>query len=156
MKTVARVIGGIIGLVITAGWALGFMMDTGAVPSDRVQASDEIDPRHVAVLIDEGIIHYQENVEYLFSEGLVSVREGGSVLTDRRVIAWQQRDDGRIAARQISNADIRGVELLRQGDDYNYAVYLVFSADGSVLELWLPHEHGDAERFVAAVEAKFP
>lgn len=154
MKTFARVIGGIVGLAITASLALAYMMDTGAVPSDRVQSSDEIDRKHVSVLIDEGIIHYQENIEYFFSEGLVSVREGGSVLTDRRVIAWQERDDGKIAARQISNRDIRGVELLRQGDDLNYAVYLVFAADGNVLELWLPHEHGDAERFVAAVEAK--
>ena len=154
MKTIARIIGGLLGLVIAASWALGYMMDTGAVPSDRVQTRDEIDAKHVAVLIDEGIIHYQENIELFFSEGLVSVREGGSVLTDRRVIAWQQRDDASIAARQISNRDIRGVELLRQGDDLNYAVYLVFGADGNVLELWLPHEHGDAERFAAAVEAK--
>lgn len=156
MKTFARIVGGIIGLAITASWALGYMMDTGAVPSDRVQTGAELERRHASVLVDEGIIHYRENIEYFFSEGLVSVREGGSVLTDRRVVAWQERDDGSIAARQISNADIRGVELLRQGDERNYAVYLVFAADGNVLELWLPHEHGDAERFVAAVEAKIP
>ena len=154
MRIVLKITAAVIGLIIAAGFALGYMMDTGAVPSDRVQSHDDIDSRHVSVLIDEGLIHYQEDVEFLYSEGLVSVREGGSVLTDRRVIAWQQIDDGRIAARQIRIDDIRGVELLRQGDTLNYAVYLVFGVDGGVLELWLPHEHGDAERFIAAIEAK--
>jgi hypothetical protein len=44
---------------------------------------------------------------------------------------------------------------MQQGDALNYSIYEVTAADeGNWIQLWLPHEHGDGERFANAVRAK--
>ncbi len=105
--------------------------------------------------MEEGIIGKGEEIEFFYSEGLISIREGGSILTNIRVITYQEDDEGLVAVYEIWNQDIVSVTLTQQGDTMNYSVYRVSAYDEEVwLELWLPHEHGDAARFVAAVEAK--
>ena len=109
----------------------------------------------MAVLLEEGIIRADERIEYFYSEGLVSVREGGSIISDRRVIGWTAWDENELYISDIPNDEIQHVEKLQEGDTFNYAVYAVTgSGPEDYVELWLPHEHGDADRFVAAVEAK--
>ena len=53
------------------------------------------------------------------------------------------------------NDDIISVEQTQAGDALNFSVYTVSAAgEDDWLDLWLPHEHGDGERFASAVEAK--
>jgi hypothetical protein len=135
---------------------LGFLQDTGLAPSDRVVAAAEIPAQHRQSLVDAGIIAPDETIEYFYSGGILSVLESGNILTDRRVIVYDRTDkDSRINIYAISNQDIVSVEKVRPGDAMNYAVYRVMGrGEVNWLELWLPHEHGDADRFVAAVEKK--
>ena len=155
MKTLMGLIGKGVALLLVAGYGFGILMDTGYVPSDRVQTHDEIEDKHMQVLLDEGIIEQGERIEHFYSEGLVSVREGGSVLTDRRVIAYEEWDDDELNVYQFDFDEIVSVEQIQEGDTLNYAVYSVMGeTEDDYLELWLPHEHGDADRFVSALKAK--
>lgn len=155
MGTVVRKIGSVFGLLIIVGAIFGRLMDAGVVPSDRVLAGGDIPGDQVATLLDEGIIEQGEVIEYFYSEGLISVREGGSILTDRRVIAYEEGEDDALYVYDIENDDIVSVEMIQQGDTLNYSVYTVTSTDEEDwLDLWLPHEYGDGERFAAAVQAK--
>jgi hypothetical protein len=138
----------IAGLVILAG--------SGATPSDRVLAGDNIPRQQYEALVDEQIIGPDEAVEYFYSEGILSVLEGGSVLTDRRLVVYEQ-NDGVIDVYELYFDDISAVELVQQGDLLQFSIYRVLSADEETwLHLWLPHEFGDDKTFVAAVEAKLP
>ena len=45
--------------------------------------------------------------------------------------------------------------MTQQGDSLNYSVYTVMGEDEeNWVDLWLPHEYGDGERFANAVKAK--
>ena len=51
--------------------------------------------------------------------------------------------------------EIASIELVQEGDALNYQVYEVASTNREDwLQLWLPHEFGDAERFADAIEAR--
>ena len=149
------ILGSIVGVVVVALYGFGFLMDTGVVPSDRVQTHSEIADKHMDVLLTEGIIDQGEQIEHFYSEGLLSVREGGSILTDRRVIAYAEDEDDELWIFEFAFDEIISIEQVQEGTMLDYAVYLVNGVgEDNYLELWLPHENGDAARFVGALQAK--
>ena len=155
MRTLMSLLGKGVAVLLVAGYGFGILMDTGVVPSDRVQTHDEIEDKHMQVLLDEGLIDQGERIEHFYSEGFVSVREGGSILTDRRVIAYEEWDDDEVYVSELGFDEIISIEQTQEGDTLNYAVYSVSGeAEDDYLELWLPHENGDADRFVGALRAK--
>jgi len=155
VRTTLKWAGMAVGLMFVATTMFGVLMQTGVVPSERVLGPDEIPQGYYGDLIAEGIIRDGEVIEFFYSEGLISIREGGSILTNQRVISYQEGDDDLVAVYEIWNPEIASVELIKQGDSLNYSVYHVSAHDEEVwLDLWLPHEYGDAEKFAAAVEAK--
>lgn len=154
-----RVALGAIGMVLVLGFiglgVLGVLMDTGYAPSERVVSANDIPDRHYEELVAEGIVERGESIEYFYSEGILSIIEGGSILTNARVIAYERLDDGSINYYSIPNSEIVSVTLIQEGDATTYAVYQVRTADeGNWLNLLLPHEYGDGERFANAVRAK--
>ena len=94
-------------------------------------------------------------IEYFYSEGILSIQEGGSILTSVRVVAYEQGEDGLVNFYYIPNDEIVSVTLVQEGDAMNYAVYEIRGpGEDNWISLVLPHEHGDAERFANAVRAK--
>ncbi len=149
MGRIINVVGVVLGVLIAMLIVLGLLVETGFVPSDRVLTHDDLPVKQLETLIQAGILETGERVELFYSEGLVSVTEGGSILTDRRVIAY----DGD-SIYDIAIDELASIELVQEGDFLNFAVYRVYSkTEDGWLELWLPHEHGDAERFANAVRA---
>ncbi len=149
----------VVGMVFVLGFAglvvLGVLMATGYKPSERVLSAQEIPESHYEELVAEGILENGELIEYFFSEGILSIKEGGSVLTNYRVIAYERADDGSIDDYSIANDEIVSVTLIQEGDAGNYSVYQVSAADeDNWITLVLPHEYGDGERFANAVRAK--
>ena len=141
--------------VFAALAGLTVLMETGDVPSDRVLAGADVPAQQYEALLAEGIIAGGEKVEYFYSEGLWSVLEGGSILTDRRVIAYESGEDEQIQIYEIYLEDIAAVDLVQQGDTLSFSVYEVRTADDEYwLHLWLPAEYDDDKRFVRAVQAK--
>ena len=155
MGALFRWIGTACGCIVLAGVIFGSLIEAGIVPSDRVLSGDRIPPDQVAVLRSEGILDDGEEVEYFYSEGLFSIREGGSLLTDRRVIAYEaNRDDG-VDIYELGLHEIESVEMTQPGDSLSFTVYTVSGeSEGDWLDLWLPHEHGDGELFANAVRAR--
>lgn len=155
MGAVFRWIGMVFGGLLTLVMVFGALIEAGVLPSDRVLRGHQIPEDHFAVLMEEGIVEEGEIIEYFYSEGLLSVREGGSVLTNKRVIAYEENPDEGIDIYQLNNEEIVDVNLTQEGDTLTFAVYTV-SGQGNEdwLDLWLPHEYGDAELFANAVRAK--
>jgi hypothetical protein len=155
LRKALRVVGMVFVLGLVGLGALGILTDTGYMPSERVLSAQEIPESHYEELVAEGILEKDEVIEYFFSEGILSIKEGGSILTNYRVVAYAQADDGSIDYYYIPNDEIVSVTLTKQGDAGNYSLYQV-SAEGedAWITLVLPHEYGDGERFANAVRAK--
>jgi hypothetical protein len=149
------IFGKVVVTLFAALYGFSFLMDTGVVPSDRVQTHHEIADKHMDVLLSEGIIDQGEQIEHFYSEGLLSVREAGSILTDRRVIAYTEDEDDELWIYEFAFDEIVSIEQTQEGTTFDYAVYEVIGeGEDNYLELWLPHENGDAARFVGALQAK--
>jgi hypothetical protein len=147
------------GAIVAVGlvWliALAFMQSSGTLPSDRVLVADAISQEQLDVLRAEHIISEDEAVEFFFSEGLLDIEEGGSVLTNARVIVYYTTEDDELEVFSIANVNIYGVEQTQEGDAANYSIYRVHGrSDEEYVDLWLPHENGDDQMFVSAVESK--
>ena len=140
-------------LLVVAAYGFGFLIETGYAPSDRVQTHEEIGDKHMQVLLDEGIIGKDEHIQHFYSEGLLSVREGGSVLTDTRLIAYEEWDE-EINIFSLTFDEVVSIEKTQEGTALDYAIYIV-SGEGedNFAVLLLPHENGDADRFVNALQA---
>ena len=155
MGVFLRWIGTAFGLLVMIGVVFGFLIDAGVVPSDRVLSGNEIPEDQFEILLSEGIIEQGEIIELFYSEGLISVREGGSLLTNQRVIAYEENFDDGMDIYQIRHEDIASVEMTQQGDALNFSIYTVVANDEEAwVDLWLPHEYGDGEKFADAVKAK--
>lgn len=140
--------------IAVAAIVYAVLLHNGTVTSGRVQNVADVPERQIKQLLAAGLIASDEALEYFYSEGRMSITEGGSILTDRRVIAYSQDQDGRIQSWQIPNYAIVSVTKTQAGDAEDHAIYRVSTSEEDWIELWLPHEHGDAERFAAAVQAK--
>lgn len=144
-------------LLVAALIGIGALMETGDLPSDRVLAGDDLPGRQYEALLREGIVGEGEAIEYFYSEGLWSVLEGGSILTDRRVIAYETDEDEQLHVYELYLGDIVSVDLVQEGDSLSFSVYQVSTADEeNWLHLWLPHEHEDDKTFIRAVQARIP
>ncbi len=160
MNPAVKWIGGaflaLVGLIFVALMMLGTMIETGVLPSDRVVTGAELGERHVTILREAGLLESDETLELFFSEGLFSIKEGGSLLTDERVVVFGPFEDyDEVEAFEILHEDIVSVEQTQEGDFINFAVYQVHSVDEDAwVELWLPHENGDDTRFVNAIKEK--
>ncbi len=155
LRTALGAVGFVVVLGVLALGVLGVLMDTGHAPSGRVLSAQEIPDNQYQELIAEGIVEEGEIIEFFYSEGLLSIKEGGSILTDYRVIAYEQDEEGEIQTYYVDNDEIESVTLVQQGDAMQYSIYEVkASGDENWLQLFLPHENGDGERFANAVKAK--
>jgi hypothetical protein len=158
-KSPMRTVLGYVGMVFVLGFIglgiLGILSDTGVVPSERVLSADEISDGDYQILRDEGLVEQGEMVEYFYSEGLLSIKEGGSILTNYRVMAYEQDEDDAIIYYSIPNNELVSVNLIEQGTATSYSVYEVIGVgEENWIYLYLPHEYGDGERFANAVRAK--
>jgi hypothetical protein len=153
MKSLMSLLGKGLAIVVVGAYGFGFLIETGYAPSDRVQTHEEIGDKHMQVLLDEGIIGKDEHIQHFYSEGLLSVRGGGSVLTDRRVITYQEWDD-EVQIFDLTFDEVVSIEKTQEGTALDYAVYVVSGAgEDNYVELWLPHDYGDADRFMNALQA---
>lgn len=142
-------------LLVAALIGMSALTETGNLPSDRVLAGADLPGRQYEALLRAGIVSEGELIEYFYSEGLWSVLEGGSILTDRRVIAYETDEDKQLQVYGLFLEDIESVDLVQQGDALTFSIYQVSTLDDeNWLHLWLPHEYNDDRTFVRAVRAR--
>ena len=155
MPAVLKWAGAIVAVGLVWVFTFGAMQSTGTAPSDRVLAADAIPQVQLDALLAEHIISEDETVEFFYSEGLLDVMEGGSVLTNARVVVYYTNEDGELEVFLVANENILSVEQTQQGDAESYAIYRVHERHTEAyVDLWLPHEYGDDELFVNAVQSK--
>ena len=71
----------------------GLMVIGTFTPPTSVIAGDEVSQSDVDILRAEGIIAGDEKLILFYSAGMISVREDGNIITDKRVISYEEVDD---------------------------------------------------------------
>ena len=131
----------------------GLLSVTNILPSSEVVSGQELSVSDTSLLIDNSIVFPNENIEYFYSEGLLSIKEGGSVLTDKRIIAYWQ-EDGTIQIESNPFFEISSIELIEEGNYLNNSVHKVFgNKDHWLLLILSTEKQGDIE-FINALRQK--
>ena len=135
---------------IAAGY--GVLSMTDVVPSTEVIEGKTVSESDKALMIENGIIYDDEDIEYMYSYGITSILEGGSVLSNRAVIMYYTDEDDGFNVYELAFDQVKSVQLLEQGDLWNETVYKVFGYDDdNWITISLSTEDGGDEKFLAAL-----
>ncbi len=150
-------IGYYVGVPIVAVFGLlvvvGILTETGIIPSGTVLPGEKLTGNTKALFIENGILEPTENVTFFYPSGFFSPIEQGSVLTDHRVIAYEEiEDEVRVQATPINQID--KVEVQRDPDTFLDTQVHIFPKYGESFSLGLStYEEGDT-KFIQALEHK--
>lgn len=106
---------------------VGLMTMTGVMPSTEVQAGKDVLQSDKDTLVASGVISEIDKVEFFYSGGLASILEGGSVLTNDRVILYMPDENQNLQVYEIYFNDIASIELIETGNLMNDSIYQVNS-----------------------------
>lgn len=132
----------------------GLLTMTGHVPSTEVVSGSEVSPEDHQDLVANGILYEDEEIAYFYSYGLLSVLEGGSILTDRAVVSYFIEDE-QVVPYELAFHEIKDIAIFQQGDYMNDAIYRIDShEEDSWIAIQLSTENQGDVRFIAALRDK--
>ena len=123
------VTGAIAGIVIVGVIGFGMMIEIGVFPPAKVQSAKEIRTEDIRSLRNAGIISTEDEIEFLYVDGLFSVLDGGAILTNDRVMVYFPDDKGGPVVYEISLDEITEVILDPQQSNFGVNVYRVNTGD---------------------------
>ena len=144
----------------TVGWSMasyaalvmGFVPFTVAavalfvLPSAILQES-EIPSSHRYALVEAGVLEWDEDLLYLYTTGVFSVLEGGSLLTDRRAVSYSSTyGDLRIDA--AAYREIEDIQVKHSGTLFEPTVITLTTTIGKRVRLEVSRMAGRDTEFV--------
>jgi len=143
-----------LGLLLVLLIALVIFSETGFLPPSDVVQGDELEQSYVSELQQYHILDVDERIELLYSQGLTSILEAGSLLSDQNVTTWYQLETGVIEAFSIPTHEIQSISFVEEDSDWVDRVYLIDGLDGDWITIVLPTEAEGELEFVGAVRAR--
>jgi hypothetical protein len=122
-------------------------------PSTAVLTGAELDQSDVDLLRAEGIVEQNEQIVLFYSAGFLSIREDGNILTDRRVISYEETDN-RIDVYSATDAEIESISMVEKGNFLTDSLLLVTLRNGNSFYLFLSTENDGDNRFLETVEKR--
>jgi len=149
------VVGAVVAILLLGVMGLGLLSMSGTIPSTAVQAGAELPQTDKDELVANGILSRDERIEYFYSYGLISILEGGSVLTERRVVVYFPNEDQELEVYALDIGDVVAVDLIEQGGAFTDSVYRISTNDPDAwLQIVLSAENGGDQAFVRALRSK--
>ena len=134
--------------------SIGIMSMIGVLPPTDVVPGNKVYENQRDVLISNNIVTKDETIEYYYSEGSFSLLDGGSVLTDHRVIIYFHDENDELQVYGLYFDEISSVDFQEKGNWYN-TFYKVSTHDPeNWLVLELSTESDGDRRFVDALKTK--
>ena len=129
------------------------MVDVGLAPGRSVVTGEEIPVGFRDTMRRAGLIHEGEQVRLFYSADRFSVLADGNLLTDRRVVSWQTRDE-HLSVYSADLEEIAGVQLAYTGGLMENSVVEVRTATGDWFLLYVSTRDGGDERFLDELRRK--
>ena len=135
--------------------AFGLLTMTDYVPSTEVLSGSDVSIEDRDALMANGVIYADEKIELFYSYGLLSVLEGGNVLTDRAVITYFVDEYDKLTVYELEFDQIESVELYEKGNYLNNSIYKVNAfGEDNWFTVELSTEEGGDVRFVDALRER--
>lgn len=153
LKWLAISSGALIGAIVLFFLAAGIASDLGMAPATVVQTGEELPPKQLEALKKAKILNPDEKVEFYYSEGLFKITDGGTILSDQRVISYYHHDKQlEVLSRPVNTLD--HIEQHEEGDAFTFAEFVVWERgnDDNGLSLFVPHEEGRHMEMFSALE----
>lgn len=131
----------------------GLMAISLVTPPKTVQTGAEMRMEDLAVLHGERIVDPDEDILLFYSAGLFSVREKGNLITDRRLISYEEFGEG-IRTVTLSFRDIAGVSVAMPGDALGDTLLKLDLKGGGTFYLFVSSRDGGDERFMAEIRRR--
>ena len=122
-------------------------------PPTRALYGSELSEADRETLVEDGHIEPDEQVLFFYSFGGFSIRGGGNILTDRRVIRYEERD-GTLWRESAPYTGIAEVATVWSDSVYTDTVVSITTADHRSFDLTVSPEDGRDREFVEKLEAK--
>jgi len=136
-------------------FGVGFMTITGVLPSEEVQPGAKVFVKDRDTLVSNAIITKDDHIEYFYSFGITSIMEGGTVLTDDRVILYMPDENQKLQVYEIYFNDIVSIELVEIGNAMNDSIYRINSnTPDAWLQIPLSTTNRGDTKFIEALRAK--
>ena len=156
VKWIAIFIGGLFALLFVVAAGFGFATEVGVFPATLVQTGDELPPKQYEALREAKILERGETVKFYYSEGILDVTYGGTIMTDKRILGyWTEEED---APKEVLAYPLDTIDRIVQnmeGDfitDGEYAVAQRGDDENSLL-LFLSVEENRHLEMINALEA---
>lgn len=117
-------------------------------PSTAVQTGDQLSQGDRDLLFAEGIVDADEQIIMFYSSGIFSIREEGNVITDRRVISYQEVE-GEMWLLSAAFEDINTVVVAEPGDFLTDTLILVTPSSGDPFYMYASVEGNGDKRFLS-------
>ncbi len=143
------------GLIMVALFSLGVLSELGVLPGISVVDGQDLSQDDKNLLIELGVVQPTEEIELFYSTGLTSISGEGNVLTDQRIISYEDIGDGLF----IYSAPYDQVEefvLFQQGDYLSDTIIEIWPENQEGFRLFLSTEDGGDQRFISAINARLP
>lgn len=137
----------LVGLPLTALAVLGTFS-----PSTRALRGDELPGGYYEKLVELGHVEPDERVLWFYSAGLWSIEEDGNVLTDRRVVSYEQ-SAGQVWRESVPYEGIADVGVTWSEGSLEDTIVTVTTADDRVFSLVVSAEGGRDHEFVDEIES---
>jgi len=142
-------------IIVVALIGVGILTMTGTLPSTEVQAGGKVSKKDRDLLISNSVISKDDNIEYFYSTGFTSILEGGSVLTDNRVILYIPDENQKLDVYEIYFYDVASVEMIEEGNSMNDSVYKISRHEPDAwIQIALSAENRGDVKFIEALRSK--
>ena len=148
-------VGGVAVVVAVPIMIAGLAVVVGLIPATGVVSGDQLLSSNRSWLVAAGITEADEDILLFYSTGLFSIREEGNILTDHRVVSYEEVD-GELYVYAAEMSSIAGYELLQESDTFTDAVVEIFTDDGDSFRIFLSGENGGDRRFIEEMKRRLP
>ena len=153
MRTVLKILGTGVLLIVAVLFVFGWLLTTGYVPDSKVVSGDTLSASVIEDLRDEGIIDGDERIKYFYSEDLFSFVNYGNLYTDRHVISYEIDSDTN--TRNIYSAkfaDKSDLQFLESEEVFSDSIIDVYVNGEVEFSLVVSNEEGGDETFFNSLE----
>ncbi len=131
----------------------GLMVLGMLIPTSAVITSDELSQSDIEFFRTEGIIEPDEHIVLFYSTGLLSIREDGNMITDKRVISYEENAD-QLWIGSAPFDEIRDVSIAESGDLITDAALLVTLDNGESFILYISTSEDGDMRFLDEINKR--
>jgi uncharacterized membrane protein YhaH (DUF805 family) len=126
-------------------------LEIGYLPSTKVVSGNDLPQRQKTTLINNSIINKNDDILYFYSEGFLSILDGGQLITQDSLISYQKDEDHLLQIWEMKLNNIKNIELQEDGSTFSDSVYKIVGNDQSeydFLIILLSNENGGNTSFI--------